>query len=124
MMFIGISSRMDSTGKHFPYLVVVDQDGDIFQSTVQLPGDRKYIQPPVHPLYGDLTQAPKLEQVAHAIKSVTSGTRIITHHDNERSPLLEGLGIDFRDTDISDHGEEAFNQITALRAKTNTKEMA
>lgn len=124
MIFIGISSRLDSTGKRFPYLAVIDQDGEIFQSTIQLPLDRKYIQPPVHPVYGDLTRSPNFEQVVQAIKSVTMGSRVVTHRDNEFSPLFDGIDVDLWDMDIADHGEEAFNQISALRAKAKTKEMA
>lgn len=114
MIKIGISTRTDSTGQAHPYLVIIDDGGKTLQSTIALPSDRKYINPPAHPLYGDLTKGPSMEEVAHAIMKILEGRGAISSAENKESILLRGTAVNFIDLEPINEGEKAFEQISAL----------
>lgn len=122
MIVIGISCRLASDGKMYPYLVVVDGGKEVLQSTVALPSDKKYLKPPVHPEYGDLLKGPDKKEVMEAIEWRFKGQKILTHKDNEGLEILQNIDVGFEDILIESDEEEAFSQIEVIRKKHECNE--
>ena len=114
MIIVGISSRLAWDGNLYPYLIVVDDGQRLLQSTIRLP-DSKYLNPPVHPEYGDLMTGPTLDEVLGAIEWHCKGKRVHSHKDNENSEILKNLDVIFHDCEIDTRYETAFQQIEAIR---------
>jgi len=115
MNSIGLSTRLGGDGKLHPYLAAVEIDGRLRTSLIALPADRSYVIPPVHPLYGDLLKGPSLEEVTGAIRAHLEGKRVYSHSDNRDIDILDGIDIEYLETELPDNGEQAHSQINALR---------
>ena len=112
---IGFSTRLGGDGKLHPYLAAVEIDGRLRTSLIALPAGGSYVIPPVHPLYGNLLSGPSLDEVTNAIHAHLQGRRVYSHADNRGMGILDGIDIEYVDTELPDSGEQAHSQINALR---------
>lgn len=121
MNVIGISTRLAWDGTWHPYLVVLSIDGRIVSTLVALPRDRRYLSPPVHHLYGDLTKGEEPAVVGIALASLLRGRRVTTHRENQGIDLIGSLGLEYVDGPIDGMGENAFAQIEAVFERQKEK---
>lgn len=124
MNVIGFSTRLGGDGKRHPYLAAVDLDGRLRTSLIALPSNRSFVIPPVHPLYGNLLTGPSIEEVSAAIKSHLQGRRVYSHGDNRDIAMLSDLDIEFFDAELTDNGEQAHSQISALHEHETKRQAA
>lgn len=124
MIKIGVSTRLDWKGKSHPYLVVLKDEDTYVQSVISLPRSEKYLNPPVHPLYGDLMKGPTTEEVKVAIQKVVGKNKAATVSINKDMNILADLDLEIIEHDEISENEEAFSQIDALNKHYSEMETA
>lgn len=125
MHIIGIDTRLDITGRQYPWRLV-HRSGDVQETyRIALPADKTWLNEPFDPLYGDLLEGDTVQRVAQVIcgKIDNEPVTIVSRHID--SPLLSGLNLRPVDCRIksSDAPYEADAEIQAIM-RLHTKQEA